>query len=138
MFEPRDSDKDLADDIGFGLWRHGRLKIPIEACRLIGAAVVAHCALPAGGSIGRDRTPRTRLGEVANRLSPEYLSSEHFGLDRRIAIWRSTDNLQTRAPSRILLSLGRWIEGHYRAGATPRGRRFSLREGAMIGLWRHS
>jgi hypothetical protein len=42
MFDPRDSDKDLPDDIGFGLWRHGRLKIPIEACRMIGAAVVAH------------------------------------------------------------------------------------------------
>jgi hypothetical protein len=24
------------------LWRHGRLKIPIEACRVIGAAVAAH------------------------------------------------------------------------------------------------
>jgi hypothetical protein len=29
MFEPRDSDQDLADDIGFGLWRHGRLKVPV-------------------------------------------------------------------------------------------------------------
>jgi hypothetical protein len=45
MFEPRDSDKDLASDIGYALWRHGRLKIPIEACRLIGAAVVAHLKL---------------------------------------------------------------------------------------------
>src|ERR1700730_25958 len=45
MFDPRDSDQDLADDIGFGLWRHGRLKVPIEACRLIGAAVVAHLKL---------------------------------------------------------------------------------------------
>jgi hypothetical protein len=46
MLDPRDSDKDLGDDIGFGLWRHGRLKLPIEACRMIGARVVAH---PAGG-----------------------------------------------------------------------------------------
>jgi hypothetical protein len=45
MFEPRDSDQDLADDIGFGLWRHGRLEVPIEARRLIGAAVVAHLRL---------------------------------------------------------------------------------------------
>jgi hypothetical protein len=54
MFDPRDSDKDLADDIGFGLWRHGRLKIPIEACRLIGAAVVAHLRL-AGWRLQRKR-----------------------------------------------------------------------------------
>jgi len=40
IFDPRDSDKDLADDIGFGLWRHGRLKIPIETCRMIGAGTV--------------------------------------------------------------------------------------------------
>jgi hypothetical protein len=45
MLDPRDSDQDLADDIGFGLWRHGRLKIPIEVCRMIGAAVVAHLRL---------------------------------------------------------------------------------------------
>ena len=51
----RDSDKDLADDIGFGLWRHGWLKIPIEACRLIGAALVVHLKL-AGWRLQR-RTP---------------------------------------------------------------------------------
>jgi hypothetical protein len=54
MFDPRDSDQDLADDIGFGLWRHGRLKIPIEACRLIGASVVAHLRL-AGWRLQRKR-----------------------------------------------------------------------------------
>jgi hypothetical protein len=41
MFEPRDSDQDLADDIGFGLWRHGRLEVPIEARRLIGRCAFA-------------------------------------------------------------------------------------------------
>jgi hypothetical protein len=54
MFDPRDTDKDLADDIGFGLWRHGRLKLPIEACRVIGSAVVAHLRL-AGWRLRRKR-----------------------------------------------------------------------------------
>jgi hypothetical protein len=55
MFDPRDSDKDLADDIGFGMWRHGRLKIPIETCPMIRAAVVAHLKL-AGWRLHR-KTP---------------------------------------------------------------------------------
>jgi hypothetical protein len=54
MFEPRDSDKELASDIGYALWRHGRLKIPIEACRLIGARVAAHLRL-AGWLLHRKR-----------------------------------------------------------------------------------
>ena len=29
MLDPRDSDKDLADDIGFGLWK-AKVKLPIE------------------------------------------------------------------------------------------------------------
>jgi hypothetical protein len=55
MSDPRDSDKDLGDDIGYALWRHGRLKIPIEACRLIGARVAAHLRL-AGWRLQR-KTP---------------------------------------------------------------------------------
>jgi hypothetical protein len=63
MFDPRDSDKDLADDIG--LWRHGRLKIPIEVCRLIGAAVVAHLKL-AGWRLQRKRPdPRISPAQAA-------------------------------------------------------------------------
>jgi hypothetical protein len=63
MFDPRDSDKDLADDIGFGLWRHGRLKISIEACRIIGAAVAAHLKL-AGWRLQRKETRPAALGRV--------------------------------------------------------------------------
>ena len=54
MFDPRDADKDLGDDIGYALWRHGRLKVPIETCRMIGAAVVAHLKL-AGWRLHRKR-----------------------------------------------------------------------------------
>ena len=40
----RDTDDDLAFDIGFGLKRAG-IKLPIEACRVIAARVVAHLHL---------------------------------------------------------------------------------------------
>ena len=44
MFDRRESDDDLAHDVGFALMK-ARLKLPIEACHIIGAAVVAHLKL---------------------------------------------------------------------------------------------
>ena len=44
MHERRDSDEDLAFDIGYALKRAG-LKLPIEKCRMIAAHVVWHLRL---------------------------------------------------------------------------------------------
>jgi hypothetical protein len=44
MFDRRESDEDLAADIGFGL-KKAKIKLPIEVRRLIGARVVAHLKL---------------------------------------------------------------------------------------------
>jgi hypothetical protein len=43
MFDRRESDEDLAADIGFGL-KKAKIKLPIEVRRLIGARVVAQLA----------------------------------------------------------------------------------------------
>jgi hypothetical protein len=51
MFDRRESDEDLAFDIGFGLWK-AKVKLPVGACRVIGAAVVAHLKL-AGWQVRR-------------------------------------------------------------------------------------
>ncbi len=41
MAERRDSDEDLAFDIGYALWR-ARLKLDIAACRAIAARIIVH------------------------------------------------------------------------------------------------
>ena len=45
MDNPRDTDDDLAHDLGFALWQAMRKRIPIDECRTKAKAALAHLKL---------------------------------------------------------------------------------------------